>query len=215
VNLTSGRWLEGRRRDPYLRMAREQGYRSRAAFKLREIDKRFGVFKDAKVVLDLGAAPGGWLQVASEVVGKEGLIVGVDLKPIMPLELKNVKTLVGDITQNSILEVVRRFLPAPVDVLLSDLSPQVSGAWDVDQLQQIELTRAALRYAEEFLKPDGWAIFKVFQGMDTQRFLEEMKKRFGYVKIYKPGASRRRSAEIYLVARYIERSGHLSGDQFF
>ena len=203
----SGRWLEGRRRDPYLRMAKEQGYRSRAAFKLKEIHKRFSIFKDAKVVLDLGAAPGGWLQVASELVGKEGLVVGVDLKSIKPLGLENMKTLVGDLTVEATMEVVRRFLPEPVDVLLSDLSPQVSGAWDVDQLRQLELTRTALKYAEEFLKPDGWVVLKVFQGMDTQDFLGEMRKRFGYMKLYKPKASRRRSAEIYLVGRFLKRKG--------
>ena len=201
----SGRWMEARRRDPYRRMAREQGYRSRAAFKLKEIDKRFGVFKEAKVVLDLGAAPGGWLQVANEMVGKKGLVIGVDLKPIKPLGLENVKTIVGDVAENSMLEEVRRLLPGAVDVLLSDLSPQVSGAWDVDQLLQIELTRAALRFAEEFLRPDGWVVLKVFQGMDTQSFLEDLRKRLGYMKIYKPKASRRRSAEIYVVGRFLKR----------
>jgi len=197
--------MEARRRDPYRRMAREQGYRSRAAFKLKEIDKRFRVFDDAKVVLDLGAAPGGWLQVANEMVGKKGLVIGVDLKPIKPLGLENVKTIVGDVAENSMLEEVRRLLPGAVDVLLSDLSPQVSGAWDVDQLLQIELTRAALRFAEEFLRPDGWVVLKVFQGMDTQSFLEDLRKRLGYMKIYKPKASRRRSAEIYVVGRFLKR----------
>jgi 23S rRNA (uridine2552-2'-O)-methyltransferase len=201
----SGRWIEERKRDVYRRMAREQGYRSRAAFKLKEIDKRFRVFENAKVVLDLGAAPGGWLQVASEIIGKEGLVIGVDLKPIKPLGLENVKTIVGDVTENSTLEEVRRLLSGSVDVLLSDLSPQVSGAWDIDQLLQIELTRAALKFAEEFLKPNGWVVLKVFQGMDTQSFLEDLRKRLGYMKIYKPKASRRRSAEIYVVGRFLKR----------
>jgi 23S rRNA (uridine2552-2'-O)-methyltransferase len=201
----SGRWMEERKRDLYRRMAREQGYRSRAAFKLKEIDKRFGIFNDAKVVLDLGAAPGGWLQVASEAVGKEGLVIGIDLKPIKSLGLENVKTVVGDVTENSTLEEVRRLLPDPVDALLSDLSPQVSGTWDVDQLLQIELTRSALRFAEEFLRSDGWVVLKVFQGMDTQSFLEDLRKRLGYMKIFKPKASRKRSAEIYVVGRFLKK----------
>jgi len=201
----SGRWMEERKRDLYRRMAREQGYRSRAAFKLKEIDKRFGIFNDAKVVLDLGAAPGGWLQAASEAVGKEGLVIGIDLKPIKSLGLENVKTVVGDITENSTLEEVRRLLPDPVDALLSDLSPQISGTWDVDQLLQIELTRSALRFAEEFLRPDGWVVLKVFQGMDTQSFLEGLRRRLGYMKIFKPKASRKRSAEIYVVGRFLKK----------
>jgi 23S rRNA (uridine2552-2'-O)-methyltransferase len=197
--------MEERKRDLYRRMAREQGYRSRAAFKLKEIDKRFGIFNDAKVVLDLGAAPGGWLQVASEAVGKGGIIIGVDLRPIKSLGLENVKTIIGDVTENSTLEEVRRLLPDPVDVLLSDLSPQVSGTWDIDQLLQIELTRSALRFVEEFLRPDGWVVLKVFQGMDTQSFLEDLRKRLGYMKIFKPKASRKRSAEIYVVGRFLKK----------
>ncbi|MFB0543807.1 MAG: RlmE family RNA methyltransferase [Candidatus Bathyarchaeia archaeon] len=201
----SGRWKEERKRDPYRRMARRLGYRSRAAFKLKEMDKRFGFFKGAKVVLDLGAAPGGWLQVASEAVGREGLVIGVDLKPIKPLGLENVKTVVGDISEDSTLEEVRRLLPEPVDVLLSDLSPQISGAWDVDQFLQIELTRSALRFAEEFLKPDGWIVLKLFQGADFQGFLGDLRGRLGFVKTFKPKASRKGSSEIYVIGRYLKR----------
>lgn len=203
----SRRWREERRRDYYRRMARRQGYRSRAAFKLKEMDERFGLFKDAKVVLDLGAAPGGWLQVASEAVGRKGLVIGVDLKPIKPLGLENVKTVVGDISEDSTLEEVRRLLPGPVDVLLSDLSPQISGAWDVDQFLQIELTRSALRLAEEFLKPDGWVILKLFQGADFQDFLGDLRRRLGFVNIFKPKASRKGSSEVYIIGRYLKRGG--------
>jgi len=207
----SRRWKAERRRDPYRRMARRRGYRSRAAFKLKEMDKRFGLFKGARVVLDLGAAPGGWLQVASEAVGKRGLVIGVDLKPIRPLGLENVRTVVGDVDEEATMEEVKRLLPGPVDVLLSDLSPQISGAWDLDQFRQIELARAALRFAERFLSPDGWVVLKLFQGVDFQDFLRELRERLGFVKVFKPKASRKGSSEVYIVGRYLRR-GKEAGD---
>ena len=197
----SGRWLDERKRDPYHRMAKEQGYRSRAVYKLKEIDQRFRIFRDAEVVLDLGAAPGGWLQVASQALDGEGLVLGVDLVAIDPLVNRNVKTVQGDIAEDSTLEQVRRLLPGPVDVLLSDLSPQVSGIWDLDHYRQLELARRALRYADEFLKPGGWIVLKIFQGAETDAFLRSLRRRLSFMKIFHPRATRKKSAESYVIGR--------------
>lgn len=182
-------------------MAKEQGYRSRAAYKLKEITQTFGVFKNARVVLDLGAAPGGWLQVASQALEGEGLVLGVDLNSIEPLVNKNVKTMVGDVTSDSTLESVKGLLPGPVDVLLSDLSPQVSGIWDVDHYKQLELTREVLKYVDMFVKPGGWIVMKVFQGAETDAFLSHLRPRLMYMKIFHPKATRKKSAEIYVIGR--------------
>ena len=197
----SRRWLSERRSDPYHRMAKEQGYRSRAAFKLKQLNDRFEFFKGARYVLDLGAAPGGWLQVASEEVGGDGLIIGVDLNRIKPLGIRNVRTIVGDVTDEDTLERIRDAFPGPVDVVLSDTAPNISGVWEVDHLRQIHLARTALRIVEAVLKPDGWAVVKVFQGSDYKKFLEEAREMFSYVKVVKPRSSRKGSAEVYVVAQ--------------
>ncbi len=182
-------------------MAREQGYRSRAAFKLKQLDRRFGFLEGANYVLDIGAAPGGWLQVAAEAVGEDGLVIGVDLERITNLGLDNVKTVVGDVMEEGIVERVRGLLPGMVDVVLSDLSPTVSGAWDLDHFRQIELARRAMEISEKVLKPEGWFIVKVFQGSEFEAFLRDARMVFNSVKVVKPRASRKGSAEIYLVAR--------------
>ena len=197
----SRRWLSERRRDPYHRMAKERGYRSRAAFKLKQLNERFGFLNGARYVLDLGAAPGGWLQVASEAVGGDGLVVGVDLERIRPLGLGNVRTLIGDVTDGETLDRIRGAFPGRVDVVLSDMAPNVSGVWEVDHLRQIYLARRALRIAGSLLKPGGWVVLKVFQGSEYERFLGEVRGMFEFVKVVKPKASRKGSAEVFVVAR--------------
>jgi len=197
----SRRWLSERWRDPYHRMAKERGYRSRAAFKLKQLNEKFGFLNGARYVLDLGAAPGGWLQVASEAVGGDGLVVGVDLERIRSLGLGNVRTLVGDVTDGETLDRIRGAFPGRVDVVLSDMAPNVSGVWEVDHLRQIHLARRALRIAESLLKPGGWVVLKVFQGSEYERFLGEVRGMFEFVKVVKPKASRKGSAEVFVVAR--------------
>jgi 23S rRNA (uridine2552-2'-O)-methyltransferase len=198
---SSRRWLTERLNEPYYRMAKERGYRSRAAFKLIQLDERFGFLRGAKSVVDLGSAPGGWLQVASERIGGDGLIVGVDRRPIPPLEIEKVKTIVGDVREDETMRLLCDLFREGVDVLLSDLSPEVSGIWEVDQSRQIELARAALRMARGLLRGDGWAVIKVFQGADLEEFIREVRGSFKYVRVVKPQASRKRSAEAYIVAR--------------
>lgn len=197
----SRRWLSERKHDPYHRMARRRGYRSRAAFKLKQIDRKFGILEGARYVLDLGAAPGGWLQVVSEEVGDVGLVVGVDLDEIEPLKADNVKTIVGDVTKSETLEKIKRMYSGRWDIVLSDLSPNVSGIWEVDHSRQIHLARSALRFASEILHPKGWFVVKVFQGFEYEDFLSEVREKFRFVNVFKPRASRKGSAEVYIIAR--------------
>ena len=206
----SRRWLSERRRDPYHRMAKKQGYRSRAAFKLKQLNDRFGFFKDARYILDLGAAPGGWLQVASEEAGGDGLIIGVDLKKIKPLSVENVKTIVGDIVDEKTLGLIRGVFTGLFDVILSDISQNLSGVWEVDHLRQIYLARKTLSLAEAVLKNDGWVVVKVFQGSDYDMFLDDVKERFSFVRVVKPKSSRKKSAEVYVVARGLKKGRSVS-----
>jgi 23S rRNA (uridine2552-2'-O)-methyltransferase len=201
----SRRWLTERKNDTYHKRAKEEGYRSRAAYKLKQIDERFHIFKGARYVLDIGAAPGGWLQVASEAVGEGGLVVGVDLNPIEYLELDNVETIVGDILDEGTFEAIRELLPGSVDVVLSDLAPNISGVWDVDQFRQIDLATMALRVSLEHLRRDGWFVVKVFMGTEYDAYLKDVKATFRKVNVVKPMASRKGSAEVYLVARHLRR----------
>jgi 23S rRNA (uridine2552-2'-O)-methyltransferase len=200
----SSRWLKERKHDPYYRWAKEQGYRSRAAFKLIQLNERFGFLEGARNVLDLGAAPGGWLQVVSESISDEGLVLGVDLDEIEPLSLPNVETLVGDITNDEIQDEILDKFQGRVDVILSDMAPDVSGTWDLDQYRQIYLARVALVIADRLLKRKGWMVIKTFQGSEHGRFVREMRDMFETVRIVKPKATRKKSAEIYLVARNLK-----------
>ena len=186
-------------------MAKEEGYRSRAAYKLKQLDDRFHLFKGARYVLDIGAAPGGWLQVASEAVGEDGLVVGVDQNPIENLELDNVETIVGDILDEETLDEIRELLPGSVDVVLSDLSPNISGAWEVDQFLQIDLARMALKVSQDLLRRDGWFVVNVFMGPEYEAYLKDVKSAYRKVNVVKPLASRKGSAEVYLVARHLGR----------
>jgi 23S rRNA (uridine2552-2'-O)-methyltransferase len=197
----SRRWLTERKGDPYHRWAKEQGYRSRAAFKLKQLDERFHLFSRARYVLDIGAAPGGWLQVASEAVGDRGLVVGVDLNEIEALELDNVVTVVGDVLEEETLMEIMSLFPGKVDVVLSDLAPKVSGAWDMDHFRQVELAKVALEIAKRLLKRRGWFVVKVFQGSESDAYIREVRRAFRDIHIVKPQASRKGSAEIYLVAK--------------
>jgi 23S rRNA (uridine2552-2'-O)-methyltransferase len=200
----SKRWLSERKREYYHLMAKKEGYLSRAAFKLIQIEERFHLFKGARKVLDLGSAPGGWLQVASEEMGEEGLILGVDLQEISPLGLPGVETLVGDITSDDTLNEIREFFQGKVDVILSDMSPDVSGNWDLDQFRQIHLARVTLVIADELLQRDGWLVVKTFQGAEHDLYVQEVREMFEQVKIVKPKASRKHSSEIYLVAHRLK-----------
>ncbi|MGH9917277.1 MAG: RlmE family RNA methyltransferase [Nitrososphaerales archaeon] len=190
--------LEDAKRDQYRRLAREEGYKSRAAYKLLENVRKYQLIKSGDVVLDFGAAPGGWLQVASEAVGDSGLVVGVDLEPV-ELNEPNIVSIQSDVKSPELAVKLEKALPRKADVVLSDLSPQVMGTWDLDHYRQIDLTMAAASLMGGFLRKGGNAMFKVFDG---ERFGETralLTKQFRKVQITKPKASRKGSAELYLV----------------
>ncbi len=193
------KWLRERERDPYHRRAKEEGYRSRAVYKLLQISKKYRLIKSGDVVVDLGAFPGGWIQGARWLVGEVGYVFGVDLKPIEPFSWPNVKTLVSDITTMEEGEILKQ-LPRKADVVLSDTSPNISGVWEVDNARQIDLARASLRIAATLLHRGGNLLVKAFQGEFFQRFLDDVKANFRYVRVVKPEATRKRSAEVYIVA---------------
>jgi 23S rRNA (uridine2552-2'-O)-methyltransferase len=188
--------LDEARRDLYRRLAREQGYKSRAAFKLLEANERFGFLREKAKVLDLGAAPGGWMQVASELVGPGGLIVGVDLSPIR-LKEKNVIAVKMDVHDRALPGKVRELLGGEADVILSDLSPVVSGVWELDQTRQVDLTLRVLELAGLLLKGSGSMFCKLFEGERSQEVRDEFRRSFRSVRVVKPAASRSASSELY------------------
>ena len=194
-----------RKHEHFYRMAKRSGYRSRASFKVKQLNKRYNLLQRGDVVVDLGAAPGGWLQVAREEVGKEGFVLGVDLQEITKLPYENIKTIVADITDASTLELIRNNLPRTADVVLSDASPKISGVWSIDHARSVELARAVLTIAGRVLAPGGRALVKVFQGEFFKDFVGEVRETFEFVKISKPPASRKGSAESYLIAKGFKR----------
>lgn len=195
----SSKWLRQRKRDQFHRLAKQRGFRSRATFKLLQVNKRYRFIKRNDRVLDLGAAPGGWLQAAHQVVGGGGYVLGVDKEPVLRLPYENVATVIADMNQSDAIERVRSVSGSMFDVVVSDLSPNVSGVWEVDHARQIELARAALRIARVILRPDGNMLVKVFQGSELRDFQAEMKASFRALRIVKPPATRPESAELYFL----------------
>jgi len=196
-----GKLQHDRKREHFYRMAKRVGYRSRAAFKLQQLDRRYGLLRRGGVVVDLGAAPGGWLQVARERVGDGGFVLGVDLQQIAKLPYDNIITLVSDITNEATPELIRKKLPRAADIVISDASPKISGVWDVDHARSIELARAAMAIANAVLAPGGKLLVKVFQGDMFDDFVSEVQGEFSFVKVSKPAASRKGSAEAYVIAK--------------
>ncbi len=200
---SSRRWLERQLNDPYVAEARRRGYRARSAFKLIEIDDRFRLLRPGSHVVDLGAAPGGWTQVAVERVraGRPGggRVLAVDLLPIEPVP--GADLLQGDFLDEDVASAVIARLDGRVGVVLSDMAPAASGHTGADHIRIIALAEAALAFAVEVLRPGGAFVCKVFQGGAEPGLLAEVKRCFAAVRHVKPPASRPESAEIYLVAR--------------
>ena len=188
--------LHEARRDLYRRLAKEQGYKSRAAFKLIEAYEKYGFIREGDVVIDFGAAPGGWLQVCAKIVGPEGKAIGVDLHAIH-LKEKNVSTLAMDVNDPKVLDRLSALAGRKADVVLSDLSPSVSGVWELDQTRQVDLTLRVLDLSEVLLKKGGRAFIKLFEGERSPEVRAEMRVRFETVHAVKPAASRSASSELY------------------
>jgi 23S rRNA (uridine2552-2'-O)-methyltransferase len=197
---SSGRWLEEHFSDPYVRRARESGLRSRAAFKLEEIDAAEKLLFPGAVVVDLGAAPGGWSQYAARRLGSKGRVFALDLLPMDAIA--GVEFIQGDFREQPVLDVLLGKLGARrVDLVMSDMAPNISGVDVVDQARAADLEGLALDFAGQVLGRDGALVMKVFQGAGFQELLAEARRRFQRVRMRKPDASRRRSSETYLVAR--------------
>ncbi len=195
---SSRRWLERQLKDPYVVEAQRRGYRSRAAFKLIEIDDKHRLLRPGQRVVDLGAAPGGWCQVAAERVGERGRVVGLDLLEMDPLP--GVEFLQGDMTDPETSERLRAMLDGPVDVVLSDLAPNATGHAPTDRLRIMAAVEAALDFAEEVLRPGGSFLAKTLHSGSAPDLMERLKRMFGHVHHVKPPSSRPESAEKYVLA---------------
>jgi 23S rRNA (uridine2552-2'-O)-methyltransferase len=193
-------WIKAHKREYYYRKAKEEKYRSRASYKLLQVLEKYQFINLGDVVVDLGAAPGGWMQVAQKTVGNKGLVLGIDINPIQPFETQNFQTILGDITDSQIIEQIKGYLPKQADVVVSDVSPNISGIWEVDNARQIDLARRSLEIAVSVLRPNGNFLAKIFQGEMTGSFVREVKRYFTFVKLVKPKASRPKSAELYVLA---------------
>jgi len=195
---TSKQWMREHVNDPFVQLAKKQGYRSRAAYKLLEIDAKDRLLKPGTVVVDLGATPGGWSQVAAAKVGRGGKVIALDLLPLDPLA--GVDFILGDFREDTVLKQLEDLLQGkPVGLVISDMAPNICGIASADQARALHLAELAMEFALEHLKQDGSFLVKVFQGAGFEDFLKLMRSRFAKVVTRKPKASRDRSSEVYLL----------------
>ncbi|MGB1008487.1 MAG: 23S rRNA (uridine(2552)-2'-O)-methyltransferase RlmE [Thiolinea sp.] len=197
---SSQRWLREHFDDEYVKKAQQDGYRSRAIYKLQEIQEKDRLIKPGYKVVDLGAAPGGWSQYASQLVGKHGRVVASDILPIDPLPF--VEFVLGDFREDAVLQELLTVLgDEKADLVISDMAPNMSGMDAVDQPRAMYLCELALDMAQQVLKPGGDFVVKLFQGEGSEAFLKDVRNHFKQVKVRKPSASRPRSREVYVLAR--------------
>jgi 23S rRNA (uridine2552-2'-O)-methyltransferase len=199
-------WIRDRKREYYYKKAKEENYRSRATYKLVQANEKYGFIKRNDVVVDLGAAPGGWIQAARKMTGKNGFVLGVDLEPIEPFTQDYIRTIIADITEPETAQQILTFLPHKADVVISDAAPNISGVWEVDHARQIDLASKALDIALRVLGLGGNFFVKVFEGDLLNDFLQTVKMQFEDVRIVKPKASRAKSSEMYLLALGLRRA---------
>ena len=203
------RWYQERQGEAYYRRAKKEGYRARSAYKLQQIHERFTVVRKGEAVADLGAAPGGWSQVLVELVGPGGLVVGVDLQRIKPIP--GAHFLQGDFTLRPTHDRLVALLAdkgrSELDAVVSDMAPDMSGNYELDQVRSIHLCEMALDFADKHLRPGGAFVCKVFEGADFQQFRTEVKRRFKRLHQYHPAASRKSSSEVYLVGKHFLGAG--------
>jgi len=190
--------LADARKDQYRRLAKDQGYRARSAYKLIQLNNSYHILKKGSNVLDLGCAPGGWLQIAAKEVGSTGKVIGIDLKPVEPVS--GAIILQDSIEDTHMLSNISDILGgSKVDTVLSDLAPNVSGVWDIDHARQISLSTIALGLSKQVLREGACAVFKIFEGDMLNEFKTELRRSFGRVLLSKPSASRQQSSELYIV----------------
>jgi len=192
------RWVVERQNEYYYKLAKKLNYRSRASFKLMQIDDRFGIFEKGDSVVDLGACPGGWLQVAKERVG-DGKVVGVDLRYIRPMD--GVTTIIGDITEDKTMIALLTVFGGKADVVLSDMAPNIAGHYATDHARSVDLCMFAVDVCDRVLRKNGKMVCKVFMGDMMDSLLKELDKRFQSVKVYSPAASRDTSSEVYIISK--------------
>ena len=196
---TSKQWMREHVNDPFVQLAQKDGYRSRAAYKLLEINDKDRLLKPGMVVVDLGATPGGWSQIAAREVGRGGKVIALDLLPLDPLS--GVDFIQGDFREESVLKQLQDLLAGrQVGLVISDMAPNMSGVLNADLARALYLAELAMDFALEQLQPDGQFLVKVFQGAGFEEYLKLMRSRFGKVVTRKPKASRDRSSELYLLA---------------
>jgi 23S rRNA (uridine2552-2'-O)-methyltransferase len=199
------KWNAERKTEHYYKMAKKQNYRSRASYKLKQLNKRFKIIKSGDKVVDLGAAPGGWSQIALEAVGENGSVVGVDLEWIRPLDNENFFTVRGDFTDAETLEEVKSLINGTAQVIISDASPKLCGIKDIDNFRSADLADNALKVCDHLLMQGGNFVLKVFQGEEFDNTVKNIKERFKTVKTTKPPSSRKGSVEMYVVAKGFRR----------
>ncbi len=193
-------WVNQHLNDHYVHLAQKDGYRSRAAYKLLEIDEAHKIFDYVTRVVDLGCSPGSWSQVSTKKVGSNGLVVGVDLLPTEPINGANL--IQGDFTDNQILDILVLALDGKeVDLVISDMAPNLSGIKNVDQARQSLLVELVLDFAKNYLKFGGNCVIKVFNGSEFNKLMDEARQLFNQVLVYKPNASRSKSSETYLLCK--------------
>jgi 23S rRNA (uridine2552-2'-O)-methyltransferase len=196
---TSKQWMREHVSDPYVQLAQKDGYRSRAAYKLIEIDEKDHLLKPGMVVVDLGATPGGWSQVAAHKVGRGGKVIALDLLLLDPIA--GVDFIQGDFCEDAVLKQLEDLLQGrPVGLVISDMAPNISGIVSADRARAMHLAELAMEFAIEHLTPDGSFLVKVFQGAGFEDYLKQMRGSFSKVASRKPKASRDRSSEVYLLA---------------
>jgi 23S rRNA (uridine2552-2'-O)-methyltransferase len=193
-------WMNDRKKEYYYKKAKEENYRSRATYKLVQTNERYNFIVRGDIVVDLGAAPGGWIQAARKMTTKTGFLLGVDINPIEPFTQEYIRTILGDLTDPKLVEEILSFLPRKADVVLCDAAPGVTGIWEVDHARQIDLATKAFEIATQILKPGGNFFAKVFEGDLLNDFLQTVKMNFAEVTLVKPKASRQTSSELYVLA---------------
>lgn len=196
-----------RPKDSFYRRAKKEGYRSRSAYKLLALNRRFNLIRSGDRLVDLGAAPGGWLQVASQLTGRKGRVIGVDIQHIEPFSEQNIVLLQGDIASENSQSKVKELLGCWADCVLSDLAPRLSGIHHADVSRSFELSRSALKVASRLLRPGGNFLVKTFMGEELNAFSLELKAYFAFVQGTRPEATRKGSSELYLCAKGF-RKGH-------